>query len=145
MPFSGMEGDLHGDASSVTGLALDSQVAAHRLRALTHVEEPEMSRGRWLSGSEALTIITHGKTNRSRLEPQLDGNMPGTTVLHGVGNGFLTNAKQVHLDWRREAHRAALDLEISFGPLARHEWLDNLGQRSNEVSILQQLAAQVPH
>ena len=70
MPFSGMEGNLHGDARSVTGLALDPQVAAHRLRALAHVEESEMSRGRRLSGSKAITIIAHGETNRCRLEPQ---------------------------------------------------------------------------
>ena len=140
-----MEGNLHGDARSVTGLALDLQVAAHRLRALAHVEESEMSRGRWLSGSKALAIIAHGEANRGRLEPQLDGNMPGASVLHGVGNGFLPDTEQVHLHWRREGARASLNLEVSFGLLARNEWLDNLGQRRNQVSIFQQLAAQIPH
>ena len=85
-----------------------------------------MSRRRWLSGRKAITIIAHGETNRSKLEPQLDEYMPGTTVLHRVGDGLLPNAEQVHLYRRGESNRAAQNLEVGFRLLARNEGLDDL-------------------
>src|SRR5216683_1047891 len=124
-----MEGNLHSDASSASVLALDPQMAAHRLRALPHIEESEMSRGGRLSGSKTLAVIHHGQAHRSRCVAQLDGDIPGTTVFHGVGNGFLPDAEQVHFNRTWESHRAALDLEVDLRLFGRHEWLDNLRQR----------------
>src|ERR1700722_11069938 len=57
--FQGRDGNLYRDARSASELALDLQMAAHRLRALPHVQESEMSGGGWLAGSETLTIIAH--------------------------------------------------------------------------------------
>ncbi len=39
------------------------QMAAHRLRALPHIEKSEMSRGRRLPGNKTLTVIAHGQAN----------------------------------------------------------------------------------
>src|ERR1700722_17639827 len=63
-PFWGLKRNLHGDASPAPGLALDAQMAAHRLRALAHVEETEVPRGRRLPGSKPLAIINHGQRHR---------------------------------------------------------------------------------
>src|SRR5260370_38762645 len=124
-----MEGTLRRDASSASVLALDPQMAADRLGALPHVEESEMRRGGRLPGSKTLAVITHGQAYRCRRVPQLDGNLPGAPVGHGIGNGFLPDAEQVHFNRTWESHRAALDLEVDLRLFAGHEWFDDLRQR----------------
>src|ERR1700728_2428297 len=119
-------------------------MAAHRLRALPHIEKPEMSRRRLLRGYEALTVIADGQTNGRWRIPQFNGNMLSSSVLYRVGDGFLANTKQVHLHGPRESHRVALNLEIEFRLLAWHQRLDNLRQCRNQISVFQQLATQVP-
>ena len=101
-------------------------MAAHRLRALPHVEKSEMPCGRRLPGSEALAIITHGQAHRCSRILQLNGDLPGATMFHRVGNGFLTYAEQIDLYWPGEAHRATLYREVDLRLLARDERLDNL-------------------
>src|SRR5258708_31213317 len=98
-----MEGNLHGNTSSAARLAFNPQMAAHRLRAFTHIEESEMpGRGR-LPRSKTLAVITHGQAQAYSCVPQLDGDLPGTTVCHGVGYSFLPDPEQVHLDWTRKS------------------------------------------
>ncbi len=71
--------------------------------------------------------------------------MLGTTVFHGIGDGFLPNAKEINLHRARETHRVALDFKVHLGLFVRDQWLHDLLQCRNEISIFEQLAAQIPH
>src|ERR1700722_15895085 len=109
-----MERNLHGDARSVIRFALNFQMAAHRLRTLPHVEQPEMSGGGWLAGRKALTVVADRQADCRRLITQLDENLSCLTVLHRIGDCFLPDAEQVDLHRPREAYWTALNLEVDF-------------------------------
>src|SRR5260370_36972111 len=115
-----MEGTLRRDASSASVLALDPQMAADRLGALPHVEESEMPRGGRLPGSKTLAVITHGQAYRGRRVPQLDGNLPGAPAGHGIRNGFLPDAGQVHFTRTWASPRAPPDPEAHARSLVSH-------------------------
>src|ERR1700736_6970183 len=87
--LAGMHRNFHGKASPLSWLALDLQMAAHRLRSLAHIEESEMSRGRRLAGGKTLAIVTHGQANGHGRVSQFDGDLLRAAGLHGIAHSFL--------------------------------------------------------
>src|SRR5215469_9698342 len=76
--------------SSASRLALNSQLAAHGLGTLAHVEQPKMAARRILTRDEARAVIRHCQANRSRRIRQLNVYPPRASMGYGIRNSLLS-------------------------------------------------------
>src|SRR5581483_3457105 len=136
-----VERNVYCDGRPVSWLALDLESGSHRLGPLAHIQQTKVSDAGYFAGREALAIVTDAETDASRAIIELYSNMPSLAVLYGIGNSFLANAKQVHLDRTRQTCGFATDLYLGFDLTVGRERLHNFSQSRNQAAILQQMTA----
>src|SRR5581483_4530226 len=139
-----VERNVYCDGRPVSWLALDLESGSHRLSPLAHIQQTKVSDAGYFAGREALAIVTDAETDASRAINELYPNLLSLAVLYGIGNSFLANAKQVHLDRTRQTCGFATDLYFGFDLTVGRERLHNFSQSRNQAAILQQMTAYVP-